>query len=970
MGPILHNPSTSLDILPQLAGRIEIGAAIVYAGECGEHVLKQERASLKVSNGAVNVVAQDRFADDLSISTIRSPTGKHFIRRFATRFEVYDTRSNDLLIARVGREPNFSPTGRFVVAQITSSAGVEVFDLYGPLAKLPFVTQADQLMLVWANNDSFLIAVGNRWNSVDVYNIVSDEKALVASGGGCHACNAWEDRRVFIDLNHGYIAVLPSVDAPVPSAADVSDLYRRSPAAEVQPNDITAYFSRKYFFGSQVDLPSRWDLNSPLKLSHYFNRPFNNTEITDEQKREDANRLYFATVRFLVSHPSSKAVPASGEAQKSGWLTAQVRAGRDVTPSVGTVSRRRSVADSSAISDRLSQVGLELGPPFQAAMVYERAGNAHEPTVQRTINALVAPIRAKMKHNQLEALLAGDDCREGNHVDFLNAADRIFKWSDDGSTFWLVNTQCVQGSGAFMYGSTYLFMEFGSKITLVDLKTDFRTAGGGWAANDARVRLFRLSSETIGIASAIAGQLKLVNIRRPDEKSLDFELFDASLVSDIRMTADRRHIVQMNSDGQFFVARLSNKTRVLSGAYADDEVVVVAEGGHYDSTFEGAQLVNVRFTGIHGLHRFSQFEAPLYRPGLAKRVLAETFDEGRADLASPPRLTFRIQKDSKTAGHFLATAAIASERPVKDVRLFVEGRLTKAIPVPPERNEISFNFDDPGAGRWITAVAVDESGLVSQPNAVKIPGSAQPRGLLHGVYIGVDNYRDPAISKLRQAKYDATNLATAIKGLKGRLHTPASSELLLDEAATRDNILIHVRRAAERTTESDRLVIFFAGHGVRGDTLRESRSALYLTGYDSTLADLRGTAVAWDDVSDALSAARGTVIVVIDACHSGFAAKQNLFSNDSAATALLGKNTEARIILAASKGRQESEESPVRGGEFTNALVSILSGRTNTTRTDLIDIYSSLKSSVVKSTSGRQTPWLVRSGLVGEMSLF
>ena len=49
------------------------------------------------------------------------------------------------------------------------------------------------------------------------------------------------------------------------------------------------------------------------------------------------------------------------------------------------------------------------------------------------------------------------------------------------------------------------------------------------------------------------------------------------------------------------------------------------EAATINSTFEGAQLVNVRFRGVQGLHRFSQFQAKLYRPGLARQILDSSF---------------------------------------------------------------------------------------------------------------------------------------------------------------------------------------------------------------------------------------------------------------------------------------------------------------------------------------------------------
>jgi uncharacterized caspase-like protein len=83
------------------------------------------------------------------------------------------------------------------------------------------------------------------------------------------------------------------------------------------------------------------------------------------------------------------------------------------------------------------------------------------------------------------------------------------------------------------------------------------------------------------------------------------------------------------------------------------------------------------------------------------------------------------------------------------------------------------------------------------------------------------------------------------------------------------------------------------------------------------------------------------------------------------------------IVLAASKGRQSSQEAPNGGGgRFTNAIVAAISGdrakydRDRSGLIDLRELYSGVKARVMADTKGEQTPWLARNGLVGEMSLF
>ena len=266
-------------------------------------------------------------------------------------------------------------------------------------------------------------------------------------------------------------------------------------------------------------------------------------------------------------------------------------------------------------------------------------------------------------------------------------------------------------------------------------------------------------------------------------------------------------------------------------------------------------------------------------------------------------MTFRLRPDAKSPERLMASVSLVAETPVKEIKVYVDGRLARAEPTSTNQGEFTFTLDHPGAGRWVSATAVDANNLVSQPVSIRLPGEARPRGDLHTVFIGIDKYRDPQITTLRQAKYDANNLANTIKAIKARSFTLGSTELLLDEAASRESILNRIKSAAERTTENDRLLIFFSGHGEEGAAVGGANSSLYLIANDSMVSDLKNTAVAWTDITKGLSAARGTVVIILDACHAGFADKPHGFSNDGAAATLLANNP---VVVSSSPHRKQT----------------------------------------------------------------
>ena len=80
----------------------------------------------------------------------------------------------------------------------------------------------------------------------------------------------------------------------------------------------------------------------------------------------------------------------------------------------------------------------------------------------------------------------------------------------------------------------------------------------------------------------------------------------------------------------------------------------------------------------------------------------------------------------------------------------------------------------------------------------------------HALIIGINKYR--TAPPLEYARNDAEEIASY---LENKFDFPkANISLLLDEDATRENILSHFLKYANEGSEpNDRIVVFFAGHG-------------------------------------------------------------------------------------------------------------------------------------------------------------
>lgn len=136
----------------------------------------------------------------------------------------------------------------------------------------------------------------------------------------------------------------------------------------------------------------------------------------------------------------------------------------------------------------------------------------------------------------------------------------------------------------------------------------------------------------------------------------------------------------------------------------------------------------------------------------------------------------------------------------------------------------------------------------------------------HALLIGIDAYRKA--SPLSYAVSDATAVAESLKTNFG--FSDDNVRLLTDESASRDAILeAFLAFALDKTDSNDRLLFFFAGHGL---TIRSRRGEIgYLVPHDGDRASL-STLIRWDELTrnaDLIEAKH--ILFVMDACYGGLA---------------------------------------------------------------------------------------------------
>jgi hypothetical protein len=241
------------------------------------------------------------------------------------------------------------------------------------------------------------------------------------------------------------------------------------------------------------------------------------------------------------------------------------------------------------------------------------------------------------------------------------------------------------------------------------------------------------------------------------------------------------------------------------------------------------------------------------------------------------------------------------------------------------------------------------------PSAPRPPRAQSPKRF-YVLSIGINEYRDPAVQDLNGAVNDARRVAD----LFGRQAPGSTVRLLLDQDATRNNVLSALRAIKDEAGPDDFIVIFLSGHGgsVGGDWRFNCHDSPLVGGeLAACLNDLT-------DLEHFRSRPR-KVLVAIDACHAGQLAREvglrslmsqpkrhsltersNPGSPDEESDPILGRffRKEAKeaeygeLVFLASCQPSELSRDGVENGLFTKALLEALRGASDADRDGLVTV--------------------------------
>jgi hypothetical protein len=202
----------------------------------------------------------------------------------------------------------------------------------------------------------------------------------------------------------------------------------------------------------------------------------------------------------------------------------------------------------------------------------------------------------------------------------------------------------------------------------------------------------------------------------------------------------------------------------------------------------------------------------------------------------------------------------------------------------------------------------------------------------YALIIGIGRFADPRIPQLRYAAKDAQDLAAVLIDPRYGRFDPAKVEVLVDEAATRENILNALQELFLQAREEDLVFLYVSTHG-SGQRREQGLGGVgYIVTYDTALDKIWLDALDYQGFSEKVSLIRaGRKAIFLDTCFSGQALRRGEKAlvvegmGIAPRTAKLFLSGEGTYVITSSRADERSFESEeLENSYFTWYLMQAL----------------------------------------------
>lgn len=253
----------------------------------------------------------------------------------------------------------------------------------------------------------------------------------------------------------------------------------------------------------------------------------------------------------------------------------------------------------------------------------------------------------------------------------------------------------------------------------------------------------------------------------------------------------------------------------------------------------------------------------------------------------------------KSVGEFdiLVEQEIVLANDINEIRIFVSNEEAKVVS---EKRVINLiGVDNRGAGRSLDVINYSD------------------RPDLYILSVGVSKYANEEYN-LNYADKDAKAVSEVFNTIGTEAYKDVNMSQLLNENATRDNVLEAFEWLDQKVQPKDMVLVFIASHGINNE------GQFYIMPHDSDLAKIDDTLLSWVDIASLLGNLPSNVLVFIDACKSGQLGVNvtNYNSDNTEAIRDASSDENGVVIMAASTGNETALESTEwEHGAFTLSLL-------------------------------------------------
>jgi hypothetical protein len=249
----------------------------------------------------------------------------------------------------------------------------------------------------------------------------------------------------------------------------------------------------------------------------------------------------------------------------------------------------------------------------------------------------------------------------------------------------------------------------------------------------------------------------------------------------------------------------------------------------------------------------------------------------------------------------------------------------------------------------------------------------------YALLVGIGKFGDPSIPPLKFAAKDARDLKTLLVDPRYGNFPADNVTLLVDEEATRVNILKALNKISLAATEDDLVLLFFSSHGSPRKDGVGLQGIGYIVTFDSTQGEMFLNGLEFTDLSEKVAAIQSRrKVTLLDTCYSGQSRTrggkalvlEGYGVGQKEATLFL--SGEGTYVITSSRDNEISFESEeLRNGYFTYYLLDAL--RSGSEPPTIRDVYTHLstrvRDSVARDKRAAQNPRLLPDDGKGDLRI-